>query len=76
VPRSEPDALLTDTEAVVRRAVRLAVDGELVAVDGTVLRSSARSLCLHGDTPGAVGHARAVRAALESAGVPITPFVV
>jgi UPF0271 protein len=74
VPRTEPNALLTDTEAVVARAVRLAEHGEIVAVDGTVLSSPARSLCLHGDTPGAVRHATAVRAALEKAGVPITPF--
>ena len=74
VPRSEPNALLTDTDQVVERALRLARHGEIVAVDGTVLPSSARSLCLHGDTPGAVQHARAVRAALESAGVDITPF--
>jgi UPF0271 protein len=74
VPRREPGALLTDTAAVVERAVRLAERGELVAVDGTVLASQARSLCLHGDTPGAVEHAKGVRAALESAGVPITPF--
>jgi UPF0271 protein len=75
VPRTEQGALLTDTDAVVARAVRLAERGEIVAVDGTVLTNPARSLCLHGDTPGAVGHATAVRAALESAGVPITPFV-
>ncbi|HEX3648300.1 MAG TPA: 5-oxoprolinase subunit PxpA [Pseudonocardiaceae bacterium] len=75
VPRTEPNALLTDTDAVVERAVRLAERGEIVAVDGTVLSSSARSLCLHGDTPGAVGHATAVRAALTSAGVAISPFV-
>jgi UPF0271 protein len=75
VPRSLPGALLTDTDAVVERATRLAERGEIVAIDGTVLPSSARSLCLHGDTPGAVHHARAVRAALESAGIPITPFV-
>jgi 5-oxoprolinase (ATP-hydrolysing) subunit A len=74
VPRTEPNALLTDTDAVVARAVRLAERGEIVAVDGTVLSSPARSLCLHGDTPGAVRHATAVRAALESAGVPIRPF--
>jgi UPF0271 protein len=74
VPRSEPNALLTDTEQVVERALRLAQRGEIVAVDGTVLPSTARSLCLHGDTPGAVQHAKAVRGALESAGVDITPF--
>jgi UPF0271 protein len=53
----------------------LARDGEIVAVDGTVLRSSARSLCLHGDTPGAVEMAAAVRAALIEAGVSLSPFV-
>ncbi|HEX5114504.1 MAG TPA: 5-oxoprolinase subunit PxpA [Pseudonocardiaceae bacterium] len=75
VPRTEPNALLTDTAAVVERAVRLAERGEIVAVDGTVLASSARSLCLHGDTPGAVGHTTAVREALTSAGIAISPFV-
>ncbi|TWP45125.1 LamB/YcsF family protein [Lentzea tibetensis] len=69
VPRSQPNALITDTAAVVERARRL-LDGELVAVDGTVLKTSAESLCVHGDTPGAVGHARAVREALGS----VAPF--
>jgi UPF0271 protein len=74
VPRDQPGALLTDTSAVVERAVRLAERGELVAVDGTVLPTNAESLCLHGDTPGAVGHARAVREALTSAGVDLVAF--
>jgi UPF0271 protein len=74
VSRREPNALLTDTAAVVERAVRLATKGELVAVDGTVLPTRAESLCLHGDTPGAVEHARAVRAALTDAGVTLAPF--
>jgi len=76
VPRREPNALLTDTDAVVERAVRLANDGEIVAVDGTVLKVDAASLCLHGDTPGAVHHAQAVRTALEEAGVTLEPFAV
>jgi UPF0271 protein len=74
VSRREPGALLPDTEAVVERALRLATHGEIVAVDGTVLRTAARSLCLHGDTPGAVGHARAVRAALAESGITPKPF--
>jgi UPF0271 protein len=76
VPRREPNALLTDTAAVVERAVRLANDGEIVAVDGTVLKVDAGSLCLHGDTPGAVHHAQAVRTALAEAGVTLAPFAV
>lgn len=66
VPRSEPGALLPDTDAVVERALRLARDGVIVAVDGTELAVRADSLCLHGDTPEAVGNARAVRAALDA----------
>ncbi|MFC0109010.1 LamB/YcsF family protein [Kibdelosporangium aridum] len=75
VSRREPGALLTDTTAVVERAVRLASDRQIVAVDGTVIdASSVESLCLHGDTPGAVQHAQAVRAALEAAGVTLAAF--
>jgi UPF0271 protein len=74
VPRGQPDALITGTADVVARALRLAERGEVVAVDGTVLPSPARSLCLHGDTPGAVAHARAVRAALEEVGRAPAPF--
>ncbi|MFJ5988299.1 LamB/YcsF family protein [Lentzea sp. NPDC092896] len=63
VPRGQSNALLTDTKQVVERAVRL-LAGELVAVDGAVIKVQAESLCVHGDTPGAVAHARAVREAL------------
>lgn len=69
VPRSSPDALLTGTAQIVERARRL-LEGELVAVDGTVIKTAAESLCVHGDTPGAVAHARAVREALGT----VTPF--
>jgi UPF0271 protein len=63
VPRSEPNALLTNTAQIVERATRLR-DGEIVAVDGTIIKTQAESLCVHGDTPGAVEHARAVKDAL------------
>ncbi|KHD76360.1 LamB/YcsF family protein [Actinoplanes utahensis] len=64
VPRSRPDALVHDPDEVVARAVRMAVDGEVVAVDGTVVPCPVRSICLHGDTPGAVRLAAAVRAGM------------
>ncbi|WP_194397446.1 5-oxoprolinase subunit PxpA [Microbacterium atlanticum] len=69
VPRSHPGALLDDPEAVAARAVRLARDGVVEAVDGTVVVAAAASLCVHGDSPSAVDMARAVRAALDAAGV-------
>ncbi|MDG6101156.1 LamB/YcsF family protein [Dactylosporangium aurantiacum] len=74
VPRGSDGAVLTDVAVVVERAVRMARDGEVVAVDGTVLRLPFESLCVHGDTPGAVGMASAVRLALLAEGIQPTPF--
>ncbi len=72
LPRSEPGAVLHDAGAIAERAIRLATHGELVAIDGTVLRSEARSLCIHGDTAEAVAIAGEVRRALEAEGIEIT----
>jgi UPF0271 protein len=74
VPRSEPDAVLIDPIEVAARAVRLAIEHEVVAVDDTVIKVDARSLGLNGDTPGAVQVARAVRDALDDAGVGVQSF--
>ncbi|MFI6516195.1 LamB/YcsF family protein [Spirillospora sp. NPDC050679] len=74
VSRREPGAVLHDPEAVAHRAVRMAVDGTVAAIDGTEVALDARSICVHGDTPGAVELARAVRAALAEAGVEAEPF--
>jgi UPF0271 protein len=74
VSRREPGAVVHDRGTVVERAVRMAVDGTVVAVDGSEITLNARSLCVHGDTPGAVGLARAVRAAVTEAGVRTEPF--
>jgi len=62
VDRRQPDALITDADEAARRAVRAAEE------------AAAESLCTHGDTPGAVTMALAVRAALEQAGLDIAPF--
>ena len=75
VPRSQAGAVVSDVEAVVNRAFRLATAGEVEAVDGTVISCPVASLCLHGDTPGAVDLARRVRESLEKSGVRLTPFV-
>jgi UPF0271 protein len=74
VPRSEPGALVTDVATATARAVRMAVDGVVEAVDGSVIAMPVESLCVHGDTPAAVQLARAVRAALLAAGLPVAPF--
>jgi 5-oxoprolinase (ATP-hydrolysing) subunit A len=74
VPRGDAGALVEDPEQVVRRAVALARDGELTAADGQPLRVRARSLCVHGDTPGAARLARRIREALAEAGVTVRAF--
>lgn len=71
VPRTEPGALVTDPGLVAARAVRLAREGVVDAIDGTPVHADAVSLCVHGDSPGALAMARAVRAALDRAGVEV-----
>jgi UPF0271 protein len=73
-PRRDNGALVTDADSVVRRAVRFATQGDVETTDGTLVRVNPRSLCLHGDTPGAVQLATAVRRALVDAGVQLRPF--
>lgn len=71
VPRTAPGALLDDPAEVADRAVRLASEGVVAAVDGAAVHTDAVSLCVHGDSPGAVAMARAVRAALDAAGIEV-----
>jgi UPF0271 protein len=66
-------AILPTPEAAAAQAVAIARDGRVRAHDGTNLPVRADTICIHGDTPGAVDVARAVRAALESAGIEIAP---
>ncbi len=75
VARTEAGSVLFDLAEVMAQAVRLAVDGKVVAIDGSVISLRAESICVHGDTPGAVGLASAVRAGLEQAGVCVRSFV-
>jgi UPF0271 protein len=75
VPRSEPGALLHDPDEVAERVLRMVSAGSVVAVDGSEVAVRAESACVHGDSPGAVGMARAVRDRLGSAGVPLRSFV-
>ncbi|MGW5048344.1 LamB/YcsF family protein [Streptomyces griseoluteus] len=75
VPREREGAVVSDPDTVVARSLGLARSGEVTALSGARVRVRARSLCLHGDTPGAVGLARRVRTRLASAGVPVEAFV-
>ncbi|SEH67812.1 MULTISPECIES: 5-oxoprolinase subunit PxpA [unclassified Leifsonia] len=75
VPRTDPGALLADASEIAGRAVRMVTEGTVDAVDGTAVRLEVDSLCVHGDTPGAVAMARAVRSALAAAAIQVEPFV-
>jgi 5-oxoprolinase (ATP-hydrolysing) subunit A len=75
VSRREPGAVLEDPDHVAERSVRMATRREVVAADGSVVAVSAGSLCVHGDSAGAVAMATAVRRGLQEAGVRIEPFV-
>ncbi|PZG11727.1 LamB/YcsF family protein [Nonomuraea aridisoli] len=74
VPRREPGAVVHDPAAVAARARQMAVEGCVTAADGSSVPVSARSLCVHGDTPDAVRLAREVRDALLAAGVVLQAF--
>lgn len=74
VPRGREGALVTDPDTVVERSVSLARSGSVVARSGARIEVRARSLCLHGDTPGAVELARRVRQRLEESGVRVEAF--
>ena len=74
VPRTEPGALLHDPEHISSRMVRMVTTGRLLSVEGEEIAVSARSICMHGDTPGAVAMAVALRRALIEAGVEIRAF--
>ena len=74
VARESPGAVITDPEEVARRAVRMAGDQQVVAVDGTVVPCPVESLCLQSDIPGTVRVATLVRAALTDAGLSPVPF--
>ena len=74
VSRREPGAVLHDPGQVATRAVVMATEGRVETVDGGQVAVQVRSLCVHGDTPGAVELAKAVRAALDEAGLPLEAF--
>jgi UPF0271 protein len=69
LPRSEPGAVLHDPDQVAERVLRLVTEGCVLTVDGTDVRVPATTVCLHGDTAGAVEMARRIRRRLEESGV-------
>ena len=73
VSRRLPGAVIREPERMVARAVRLVRDGTVTAIDGKVLRLAADTICVHGDTPGALGLVTTLRSGLEAAGISVEP---
>jgi UPF0271 protein len=74
VSRREPGAVLRDPAAIADRVVTMVTSGWVTAIDGTQIAVSVESVCVHGDSPGAVQIATAVRDQLNAAGIDIRAF--
>ncbi|WP_454118708.1 LamB/YcsF family protein [Microbacterium lacticum] len=74
VSRTQEGAVLHDPAAVAERMVRLADEGVIRAIDGTDVRVDARSICVHGDSPGSIAMAAETKRMLHDAGISIAPF--
>ena len=66
----------TTRKQIADRVVRMVQDGAVVSVTGKVIKMRTDTVCIHGDTPGAVDIARGVRQALKDAGIDVAPFKV
>lgn len=73
VPRDRPDALLHDAEEAANRVYGMLNDNKVRAIDGSEVRLEADTICVHGDTPGAVQFAKQLRVALHQMGVVVAP---
>jgi 5-oxoprolinase (ATP-hydrolysing) subunit A len=75
VSRREPGAVLHDPAAIAARVVEIVTSGTVTAIDGSTVRIDAESVCVHGDSPGAVQIAEAVRDRLLAEGVEVRAFI-
>jgi len=72
--RSQSGAVLHDAGEIAQRVLRMVMEQSIIATSGKVIPTQIDSVCVHGDTPGAVEIAKAVRSALEQYSVIISPF--
>jgi len=74
VPRSQPGAVIHDTEEAIARTIRMVKEGKVTAISGEEVPLSADSICVHGDNPSALAFVKSIRARLEAEGVSIVPI--
>jgi UPF0271 protein len=72
--RRVPGAVITDPNKVAERALMMAKEGKVVAIDGTVVDLEVQTLCVHGDNPSAVDLVKTIRGLLESEGIAVKPM--
>jgi len=72
--RSKPGSVLHDANVIAERVLRMVNDQAVVSASGKVLKLPVDTICVHGDTPGAVAIARKVRSTLEQNGHTVAPF--
>lgn len=75
VPRSRAGAVLHDADEAAERLIRFLETGRMSTTEGEPVALAAQSICVHGDTAGAVAMAQAIRTRLEKAGVSVRPFL-
>ncbi len=74
VARSAPWSVISDLDEVVKRSVRMVVEGKAQTTDGQEISVNAQTLSLHSDTPGSVSMAEGISVGLRNAGVQIRPI--
>src|ERR1700741_5009723 len=71
VSRKKPGAVLHDAKLITERVVRMVRDGEVISVNGKRMKMRTDTVCIHGDTPGAVDIAQVLRKGLSDAGIAV-----
>jgi 5-oxoprolinase (ATP-hydrolysing) subunit A len=74
VSRRKPGAVLHEPKMIAERVLRMVEDGNVVSVSGKVIKMRMDTVCIHGDTPGAVEIARGIRERLKNGGIEVAPF--
>ncbi len=75
VPRSHPQAMIHDANEALTRLISVLETGLMPVIDGPPIHLAARSICIHGDSPGAVAMARTIRDGLTARGIALAPFL-
>ena len=74
VSRRKPGAVLHNADDIARRVVGMLQSGEVISITGKTIKMRMDTVCIHGDTPGAVNIARVLRKALKDNGIAVAPF--